>query len=76
MEAVVDAGVGVGEGGVLDIMHDRSRMTTDPCIPTMPGRSTWGVLLTMHDRSRGGRWEGRGRELPVLKTYQVPVVHP
>ena len=24
------------------IMHDRSRMTVDPCIPTMPGRSTSG----------------------------------
>ena len=30
---------GVG-GGVLDIMHDRSRVTMDPRIPTMPG---WGV---------------------------------
>ena len=26
-------------GGVLIIMHGRSRMTIDPRIPTMPGRS-------------------------------------
>ena len=39
-------GKGAGEegkvGGVLDIMHDLSRMTIDPRIPTMPGRSTSG----------------------------------
>ena len=29
-----------GWGGVLDIMHGRSRMITDPRIPTLPGRST------------------------------------
>ena len=27
-------------GGVTHVMHGRSRMTIDPCIPTMPGRST------------------------------------
>ena len=34
--------VRMGSGGVLDIMHGRSRMTIDPRIPTMPGRSTSG----------------------------------
>ena len=29
-------------GGVLIIMHGRSRMTIDPRIPTMPGQSTLG----------------------------------
>ena len=29
-------------GGVLIIMHGRGRITTDPRIPTMPGRSTSG----------------------------------
>ena len=29
-------------GGVLMIMHGRSRKTIDPRIPTMPGRSTSG----------------------------------
>ena len=29
-------------GGVLDIMHGRSRMTIDLRIPTMPERSTSG----------------------------------
>ena len=33
---------GVEGGGVLIIMHGRSRMTIDPRIPTMPGRSTSG----------------------------------
>ena len=28
--------------GVLDLMHGRSRMTIDPRIPTMPGRSMSG----------------------------------
>ena len=31
-----------GHGVVLVIMHGRSRMTIDPCIPTMPARSTSG----------------------------------
>ena len=29
-----------GMGGGVDIMHDRSRMTIDHRIPTMPGRIT------------------------------------
>ena len=40
-----------GEGGALDIMHDRRRMSIDPRIPAMPGRSMGG----------GGVWfVGRG----------------
>ena len=31
-----------GEGGVLIVMHGRSRITVDPRSPTMPGRSTPG----------------------------------
>ena len=31
--------VGTEEGGVLIIMHGRSRVTIDPRVPTMPGRS-------------------------------------
>ena len=34
--------VGEGEGGVLIVMHGRSRMTVDPRILAMPGRSTSG----------------------------------
>ena len=33
--------IGLG-GGVLIIMHGRSRMAIDPRLPTMPGRSTSG----------------------------------
>ena len=33
----------IGEGGgVLDLMHSRSRLTIDPRIPTMPGRVEMG----------------------------------
>ena len=39
-------GGGKGEGGVLGIMHGRSRVTIDPRIPTMPGRSTSGFAPT------------------------------
>ena len=35
----------------LDLMHDRSRMTIDPRIPRMPGRSMSG-FQRRHDRSR------------------------
>ena len=31
-----------GVGGVLIVMHGRSRMTIDPRTPTTPGRSTSG----------------------------------
>ena len=31
-----------GEGGCIQFVHGRSRMTIDPRIPTMPGRSTSG----------------------------------
>ena len=30
----------IGEGGVLSIMHGRSRMTIEPRIPTTPGRTS------------------------------------
>ena len=33
---------GLSRGGVLHIMHGRSRMTINPRIPIMPGRSTSG----------------------------------
>ena len=35
-------GACVGGGGCTNVMHDRSRMTIDPRIPVMPGRSTSG----------------------------------
>ena len=35
-------GKGVGRGGRTQFVHGRSRMTIDPRIPTMPGRSTSG----------------------------------
>ena len=31
-----------GRGGVLVVKHDRSGITVDPCMPTMPGRSASG----------------------------------
>ena len=34
--------MGGGGGGVLDIMHGRSRMAMDPRIPTMSGQSASG----------------------------------
>ena len=43
-------------GGVLDIMHDHSRITTDPRIPTLPGRSTSGF----HRPGRHGLHQARG----------------
>ena len=39
-----------GGGGVLTVMHGRSRMTIDPRIPTMPGRSTSGFHRTGRHR--------------------------
>ena len=33
---------GAGGGGGTQFVHGRSRMTIDPRIPTMPGRSTSG----------------------------------
>ena len=41
LDSVVTTGRQLGVC-VLIIMHDRSRMTIDPRIPTMPGRSTSG----------------------------------
>ena len=62
-----------GGRGVLVIMHGRSRMITDPRIPTVPGRSRGGVysffarLSGLRRRRRrrrrrrgGGRGFGRG----------------
>ena len=45
-----------GRGGVvLDTMYDRSRMTLDPCIPTMPGRDgARRVFTDQADVARGG----------------------
>ena len=40
MEGEGEAGGGWGRG--TQFVHDRSRMTIDPPIPTMPGRSTSG----------------------------------
>ena len=41
MQARMEGGRVNGAGGVYSIfMHVRSRMTIDPRIPTMPGRST------------------------------------
>ena len=36
------ATIGGGEGGCTQFVHGHSRMTIDPRIPTMPGRSTSG----------------------------------
>ena len=36
----------VGMGGRTQFVHGRSRMTVDPRIPTMPGRSTSGFHQT------------------------------
>ena len=44
-------------GGVLIIMHGRSRMTVDPRIPTMPGRSTSGFHQTGRRCSHQARSE-------------------
>ena len=55
-----------GEGGgvldrrnVFDLMHGRSRMTVDPRIPTMPGRSMLGFHRPgkhcLHHARRKGR---------------------
>ena len=40
LAVVVVAGIHGREGGALDIMHGRSRMTVDPRIPTVLGRSS------------------------------------
>ena len=34
--------LGIGEGGYTYVMHARSRMTIEPCIPIAPGRNTSG----------------------------------
>ena len=38
--------VGGGGMGCAHVMHGRGRMTMEPCIPTMPGRSTSGFSPT------------------------------
>ena len=38
----VEGGGERGGGGCTQFVHDRSRMSIDPRIPTMPGRSTSG----------------------------------
>ena len=51
-------------GGVLIIMHGRSRMTIDPRIPIMPGRSASGVYRPdrrrLHQAGAGVRCSARG----------------
>ena len=42
-------------GDILIVMHGRSRMTIDPSIPTMPGRSMSGF----HRSCRHGRYQVR-----------------
>ena len=41
-------------GGVLKFVHGRSRMTIDPRISTMPGRSTWGFYQPGREGRGGG----------------------
>ena len=38
----IAGGTGGGGAGGTQLVHGRGRMTIDPCIPTMPGRSTSG----------------------------------
>ena len=52
-----------GEGRVLDAMRGRSRMTRDPRVPTMPGRSTSGF----HRPGRHCLNQARG-ELSYMKS--------
>ena len=42
-------------GRVLMIMHGRSRVTVDPRIPTMPGRSTSGFHRPVRHRQHQAR---------------------
>ena len=42
------------EGRCTQFVHDRSRMTIDLRIPSMPGRSTWGF----HQPGRRGEVVG------------------
>ena len=53
--SVKDEGGGWGWGGCTQFEHGRSRMTTDPRIPTMPGRSTSGF----HQPGRHGLHQAR-----------------
>ena len=54
---VEEAPFGVARGGGgAQFVHYRSRMTTDPRIPTMPGRSTSGF----HQPGRHGLRQPRG----------------
>ena len=62
-------------GGGTHVMHDRSRMATDPHLPTVSGRSTSGVHRSdrhcLHQarsaaRSSGNRMEGALH--PALRT--------
>ena len=70
-----------GRGGGTRFVHGRSRMTIDPRIPTMPGRSTWGFhhpgRHCLH-QARSGRW-GRGiivLRMAVIRTSIGPLVSP
>ena len=43
-------------GGALDIVHGRSRMPIDPCIPSMPGRSTRRIFTDHADIALHQAW--------------------
>ena len=69
----------VGSGGVLDLMHGRSRMTIYPRIPTMPGRSTSGFFTDQADidctkREAKREVSSESREGWVISFYLTPLV--
>ena len=75
-------GEGRGEGGVTQFVHGRSRMTIDPRIPTMPGRSTSGFHQPgrhcLHQARSAVRCStshmksGAGGKKGLLKAYLSP----
>ena len=50
-----EAAQGGGEGGLLVVVHGRSRMIIDPRIPTVPARST------SDSHGPGGHWLHQAR---------------
>ena len=56
-EALLAASEG-REGGCTQFVHGRSRMTIDPRIPTMPGRSTLWVFTNQAERV-GGQYSSK-----------------
>ena len=63
-----------GRGGCTQFVHGRSRMTIDPRIPTMPGRSTSGFHRPGVVEGGGWKWCRLGVVFVVAAVVVAAVV--